>query len=161
MSQDQGGLIEGIIISLFEDYGPANIFNSSPLNSNEALNLAVKGMTTLGTESPLGRDEIRSYGPIPTAKDPYVSIGFFFVLKADKSDDLRIAQMGRLIVFWIITRTNTTINYIGMLKQMIRRILRTYKIESDDDLRKEEVLVKINEKLQIIETGVEKYTYCK
>jgi hypothetical protein len=44
-----------------------------------------------------------------------------------------------------------------MIKQMIRRFLRTYKIESDDDLRKEEILLKVNEKLQIIETGVEKY----
>ncbi|MHA2304853.1 MAG: hypothetical protein ACXACU_05615, partial [Candidatus Hodarchaeales archaeon] len=157
MSQDQSGLIEGIIISLFEDYGPANIFNSSPLNDVEALNLAVKGMTTLGTESPLDREEIRSYGPIPTAREPYISIGFFFALKAEQSDDLRITKMGRLIVFWIITRSNTTISYIGMIKQMIRRFLRTYKIESDDDLRKEEILLKVNEKLQIIETGLEKY----
>ncbi len=157
MVQDRSSLIEGLVISLFEDFGPSNIFNSSPLSDTEALNLAVKGMTTLGTESPLDIDEIRSYGPIPTAKDPYISIGFFFSLKAEKSDDLRISKMGRLIVFWIITRSNTILSYIGMIKQMIQRILRSYKIQSDDDLRKEEILLKINEKLQIIETGVETY----
>ena len=157
MVQDKSSLIEGLVISLFEDFGPSNIFNSSPLSHVEALNLAVKGMTTLGTESPLGGDEIRSYGPIPTSKDPFVSIGFFFMLKAEKTDDQRIARMGRLIVFWIITRSNTTIKYMGMIKQTIRRILRTYKIQSDTDLRKEEILLKIDEKLRFIETGVETF----
>ena len=157
MNQDRSSLIDGLVISLFEDFGPSNIFNSSPLSHDEALNLAVKGMTSLGTEFPLERDEIRSYGPIPTSQDLYVSIGFFFTLKAEKTDDLRIAKMGRLIVFWIITRSNTTISYIGMIKQMIRRILRTYNIQSDEDLRKEEILLKINKKIRIIETGVETY----
>lgn len=157
MNQDRTSLIEGLVISFFEDFGPSNIFNSSPLSHVEALNLAIKGMTTLGTESPLDIDEIRSYGPIPTAKDPYISIGFFFLLKAEKSDDLRISKIGRLTVFWIITRSNTTIRYIGMIKQMIRRLLRSYKIQSDEDLRKEEILLKINKKIRIIETGVETY----
>ena len=99
MNQDGSSLIEGLVISLFEDFGPTNIFNSSPLNRTEALNLAVKGMTALGTDSPLEKDEIRSYGPIPTAKDPYISLGFFFILKAENSDDLRISKIGRLAVF--------------------------------------------------------------
>jgi hypothetical protein len=156
MSQDSG-LIAGLIISLFEDFGPSNIFNSSPLSSVEALNMTVKGMTTLGTESKLEIGEIRSYGPIPTPREPYISIGFFFNLKALKSEDSRIRKTGRLVVFWIITKSNTTLSYIGLIKQTIRRILRAYKIQSDEDLRNEEILSKINQKLRIIETGVETY----
>ncbi|MFX0086914.1 MAG: hypothetical protein ACFFAU_14730 [Candidatus Hodarchaeota archaeon] len=157
MSQDTNGLIAGLIISLFEDFGPSNIFNSSPLSSIEALNMTVKGMTTLGTESKLELGEIRSYGPIPTPREPYISIGFFFNLKALQSEDTRIMKTGRLVVFWIITKSTTTLSYIGLIKQMIRRVLRTYKIQTDEDLRNEDILVKINEKLKIIETGVETY----
>lgn len=157
MSQDSSGLIDGIIISFFEDFGPSNVFNSSPLSQNEALNVAVKGMTTLGTETAIEKGEIRSYGPIPTPKDPYITIGFFLTLDALQSEDSRIMRAGRLVVFWIVTRSNKTVSYINLIKQMIRRVLRIYKIKTDEDLRNEDILLKINEKFKIVETGVETY----
>ena len=157
MNQENSGLIDGIIISLFEDFGPSNIFNSSPLSHVEALNVAVKGMTTLGTETAIEKGEIRSYGPIPTPRDPYVTIGFFLTLDALQSEDVRIRKTGRLVVFWIITRSNKTVSYISIIKKTIRRILRIYKIKTDEDLRNEDVLLKIGTKFKIIETGVEPY----
>ncbi|MFW9905827.1 MAG: hypothetical protein ACFFFH_15955 [Candidatus Thorarchaeota archaeon] len=147
---------EGLIITVFEDYGPQNIYNSSPLSEEEAFNLAIKSLTALSSDIPqIG--EIRSYGPIPTPRDPFLTIGFIFSLKAPGSEDVRIAQYGRIVVFWVITRSSSTVKYVGVLKQLLRRTIRSYKILTDNDLNNKELLKKIDEKLQIIETGIETF----
>ncbi|MFX1507037.1 MAG: hypothetical protein ACFFDC_13160 [Promethearchaeota archaeon] len=147
---------EGLIITVFEDYGPQNIYNSSPLSEEEAFNLAIKSLTALSSDVPeIG--EIRSYGPIPTPRDPFLTIGFIFSLKAPDSEDVRIARFGRIVVFWVITRSSSTVKYVGVLKQLLRRTIRSYKIKTDNDLNNKELLTKIDKKLQIIETGIESF----
>ncbi|MHA2225240.1 MAG: hypothetical protein ACXAC8_08550 [Candidatus Hodarchaeales archaeon] len=150
-------ITEGLIVTLFEDDGPTNVYNSSQLDDNEAFNMAVKTLTAIGSDVPLEYGEIRSYGPMPTTKQPFLTIGFIFAIKAKESMDPRILRFGRIVVFWVITRSNTLIKYIGVLKQMIRRQLRHYRIKVDIDLRNMEVLRKIDEKLKMIETGVESF----
>lgn len=149
-------LTDGLIISIFEDNGPENIYNSSPLSEDEAFNLAIKSLTVMSSDIPrVG--EIHAYGPIPTHRDPFLTIGFVLTLKAVESTDVRIAQFGRIVVFWIITRSSSAVKYIGVLKQMLQRTLRSYKIRTDKDLKEKGFLAKIDKKLQIIETGIESF----
>ncbi len=149
-------LTDGLVITIFEDYGPENIYNSSPLSEEEAFNLAIKSLSALSSDIPrVG--EIRSYGPIPTPRDPFLTIGFVFALKAVESADVRIAQFGRIVVFWVITRSNSAVKYIGVLKQLLRKTIRSYKIRTDKDLQEKGFLEKIDKKLQIIETGIESF----
>ncbi|MHA1996183.1 MAG: hypothetical protein ACW97Z_16740 [Candidatus Hodarchaeales archaeon] len=147
-------LSEGIIFSAFEDQGPTNIYNSSPLNEEEAFGMTIKTLTAIGSDSPFQHGEIRCYGPMPTPKDPYLSLGFIFFLKAKSSQDPRIQRHGRMIVLWVITSSATTIKYIGLIKNMIRRSLQQYHVRLDEDLKKRDVFTKIDEKIRLIETGV-------
>ncbi len=147
---------DGLIITIFDDSGPLNIYNSSPLTEEEAFNLAIKSLTALSSDIPrIG--EIRSYGPIPTPRDTFSTIGFILTLKAVDSTDIRITQFGRIVVFWVITRSSSSVKYVGVLKQMLRRTIRSYKILTDRDLQEKGFLAKIDEKLQIVETGVDSY----
>ena len=147
---------DGLIITIFDDSGPLNIYNSSPLTEEEAFNLAIKSLTALSSDIPrIG--EIRSYGPIPTPRDTFSTIGFILTLKAVDSTDIRITQFGRIVVFWVITRSSSSVKYVGVLKQMLRRTIRSYKILTDRDLQEKGFLEKIDEKLQIVETGVDSY----
>ena len=75
-------LTDGLIVTVFEDEGPINIYNSSPLADDEAFTMAIKTLTAIGTSTPFNPGEIRAYGPIPTPKDPYVSEAFMFSLAA-------------------------------------------------------------------------------
>ncbi|MFX1507036.1 MAG: hypothetical protein ACFFDC_13155 [Promethearchaeota archaeon] len=150
-------LTDGLIISVFEDNGPVNVYNSSPLNESEAFNMVLKALPAIGSDVPLEHGEIRSYGLIPTPKEPFLCLSFIFILKAEKTDDSRIARFGRIIVFWIITRSSALMKYIGLIKRMIRREIQIYHIKNDTDLKKEEIMRKIDNKIQIIEVGIESY----
>ncbi|UCE05593.1 MAG: hypothetical protein JSW07_18640 [bacterium] len=150
-------ITDGIVITVFEDDGPTNCYNSSPLAEDEAFNLGVKALMTIGSMDPLELGEIQSYGPIPTPRESYLALGFVFFLKAHSTEDSRIASFGRLIVLWVISRSNTTIKYISMIKRMIKRILLSYQIKTDVDFKQEEILRKIDEKIQIIEVSQDSY----
>ena len=145
---------DGIIFSVFEDNGPTNLYNSSPLNEEEAFGMTIKTLTAIGSDSPFQPGEIRCYGPMPTPKDPYLSLGFIFFLKGKSSQDERIQRHGRMIVLWVITSSTATIKYIGLIKNMIRRSLQLYHVRLDEDLKKREVFSKIDEKIRLIEIGV-------
>lgn len=150
-------ITEGLIITVFEDDGPVNYYNSSPLTESEAFNLAVKSLMTIGSMDPLNSGEIRSYGPIPTPRESFLSLGFVFLLKAHSTRDQRIARTGRLIVLWIISRTAMTSKYTGVTKRMIQRLLHSYHIKTDVDFKHEEILKKFDEKIQIIEVTQDTY----
>lgn len=154
-------IADGIVITLFEDDGPTNCYNSSPLTDDEAFNLAVKSLMTIGAIDPLELGEIRSYGPIPTPKPSFQAIGFVFVLRAHSTRDSRIALSGRLIVIWIITKSTTTIKYVGMIKRMIQRLLNSYKIKTDIDFKQGVVLKNFDKKIQIIEVTQDTYYISK
>ncbi len=148
---------EGVIFSAFEDHGPTNIYNSSPLTEEEAFGMTIKTLTAIGSDSPFQPGEIRCYGPMPTPRDPYLSLGFIFFLKPKSTEDPRIQRHGRMIVLWVITSSATTIKYIGLIKNMIRRNLQTYHVRFDEDLKERDVLSKIDEKIRLIELGVTLY----
>ncbi|MHA1978216.1 MAG: hypothetical protein ACW98F_07705 [Candidatus Hodarchaeales archaeon] len=150
-------LTDGLIVTVFEDDGPTNIYNSSPLADDEAFTMAIKTLTAIGTSQPFNPGEIRAYGPIPTPKDPYVSEAFMFSLGAKDSMDNRIAQFGRMIFFWIITTSNSISKYTEFLKLMVKRTLRVYNIVNDKDLYNEDILKKIDDNIRIIDTGIDAY----
>jgi hypothetical protein len=155
--KDKKELTSGLVVTVFEDEGPTNIFNSSPLGENEAFNMAIKTLTMIGTTSVFDKHEIRIYGPIPTPKEPFNTIAFMFMLKAKESMDERIARAGRLIIFWIITNSPSLTKYTDLIKLMIQRTLRIYEINQDADLYREGILEKINDQLQIVDTGKDYY----
>ncbi len=150
-------LTDGLIVTVFEDEGPTNIYNSSPLADDEAFTMAIKTLTAIGTSQPFNPGEVRAYGPIPTPKEPYVSEAFMFSLAAKDSMDNRIAQFGRMIFFWIITTSSSISKYTEFLKLMIKRTLRVYNIVNDKDLYNQEILKKIDQNIQIIDTGMDAY----
>ncbi|MFX0113531.1 MAG: hypothetical protein ACFFB3_03200 [Candidatus Hodarchaeota archaeon] len=150
-------LTEGIIITIFHDDGPQNVYNSSPLNETEAFSMVLKNLTAIGTEDPHPLGEVHAYGPLPTPKPQFFALAFLSHLKAKDSADVRIAQFGRVAVLWVATRSTTTAKYATVLKQMIRRLFHFYRITSDSDLLKEGIMKKIDEKLKIVEGGVEAY----
>lgn len=154
---DKKELTNGLVVTVFEDEGPANIYNSSPLEEDEAFNMAIKTLTMIGHTSVFEQHEIRSYGPIPTPKEPYNTIAFMFMLKAKDSMDERIAKAGRLIIFWIITTSPALRKFTDLIKLMIQRTLRVYEIKKDKDLYNEDILEKINDQIQIVDTGKDYY----
>ncbi|MHA1331620.1 MAG: hypothetical protein ACTSR2_11135, partial [Candidatus Hodarchaeales archaeon] len=156
-SSYKSGTIEGIVITIFEDNGPANLFNSSSLSEDDAFNMALRSLTVIGSDVPLEYGEIRSYGPIPTPRPELFSLGFIFTLRAVDSEDSRISKFGRLVVIWVITRSDTSIRHIGVIKRVIQRILRIHRITTDEDIRKEDIWKKLDEQLRNIEMGVERY----
>ncbi|MFW9995306.1 MAG: hypothetical protein ACFFD4_24935 [Candidatus Odinarchaeota archaeon] len=151
-------LMHGLVITAFKDReGPDNIFNSSPLNDEEAFNMTLKTLTVLGTDIPQSPGEIRTYGPIPTLREPYTSLAFIFTLESQTSTDPRIALFGRLFVIWIITSNPSITKYRGLITSMIRRAFHIYGVKTDNDLYRKDTIVKIYEKLRNIEAGIETY----
>jgi hypothetical protein len=155
----ESSLTEGLIITILQDDGPENVYDSSPLNESEAYNMAIKTITAIGSDVRGGMElgEIRAFGPLPTGKDPYLTLAFIFFLRTKTSLDERIARYGRLIVFWIITTSSATMRYIGLIKQTIRRTIQMYHIETAEDLQNKDIMSKIEKKLQIIESGIESF----
>ncbi len=162
LNEDQSStgnvLTEGLIVTMFMDTGPENVYNSSPLDFDEALGMILKNLTAIGTNEALEYGQVSSHGPMPTPRKPYVALAFLFHLKAPDSRDPRIAQFGRVTVFWILAKSSTIAKYSNVLQQMIRRLLHFYRITNDSDLLKDDIMKKIDEKLKIVEGGVE--TYC-
>ena len=150
-------LTDGLLVTIFEDEGPANIYNSSPLSEDEAFTMAIKTLTAIGSSTPFQPGEIRSHGPLPTPVDPLFAIAYMFSLKADNSMDSRISQFGRMVIFWIITSSRSIINYNEFIIRSIKRNLRLLQINSDTDLYDKERLKKIDEKLQISDYSSETY----
>jgi len=152
-------ITEGLIITILKDIGPENVYNSSPLNENETYNMVLKAITAIGSDVREGMEfgEIRSYGPMPTGKDPFLSLAFIFFLPTIRTTDERIARHGRLVAFWIITSFASTLRYFGIIKRTIRRILHMYHIKTAEDLENAALHPKIDEKIQIIESGIESF----
>jgi hypothetical protein len=136
-------LITGIIVTVFEDYGPSVVYNASPLNESQAFNLAVKGMTTVGDS-----EEKEVYGPFPVPEvDDLRTLAFMFNIVSDSSSDSRIREFGRPIVVWIIFKTERKRNILhaaGLLQGYLAGLVD--KIREEEDLT-EDRLSQINQKL--------------
>ncbi|MFQ5978981.1 MAG: hypothetical protein ACE5OZ_12720 [Candidatus Heimdallarchaeota archaeon] len=149
-----GTIIDGLVITVFLDQGPANIYNSSSLHNNDAYNMALWNLPMLDTEELMLFGEILPCGTIPTQITPFLASPYLFYLPADNSSDPRMAKNGRLIVFWLISRSNAIRSNESKVKRIIQQILRFYKIVKDLDLYNEEILQEIDEKLTTAIKGV-------
>ncbi|MHA1167016.1 MAG: hypothetical protein ACTSRU_04280 [Candidatus Hodarchaeales archaeon] len=98
MSPENQELIEGLICTIFEDYGPAPVFNESYLDDTQAFNLGIKIMTVLGNSEPR---EI--YGPlsVPNDNDKRM-LAYLFNVESTESADPRIQEFGRSVVISLI-----------------------------------------------------------
>jgi hypothetical protein len=155
--EERKTITEGLLVTVFEDDGPTNIYNSSSLDESEAFAMAIKTLTAIGSSTPFSPGEVRSHGPLPTPREPLFAIAYMFSLKADHSMDSRITQFGRMVIFWIITSSRSIIKYNDFIIRSIKRNLRLYQINSDTDLYDKERLKKIDEKLQISDYSSETF----
>ena len=156
-NEESKPITNGLLVTIFEDEGPANIYNSSPLSEDEAFTMAIKTLTAIGSSTPFQSGEIRSHGPLPTPRDPLFAIAYMFSLKANNSRDSRIAQFGRMVIFWIITSSRSIINYNEFIIRSIKRNLRLHQINQDIDMYDKERIKKIDKRLQISDYGLETY----
>ncbi|MHA1444528.1 MAG: hypothetical protein ACTSR4_07240 [Candidatus Hodarchaeales archaeon] len=85
--EERKTITEGLLVTVFEDDGPVNIYNSSSLEEGEAFAMAIKTLTAIGSSTPFSLGEIRSHDPLPTPRDPLFAITYMFSLKADNSMD--------------------------------------------------------------------------
>ncbi len=142
--ESEGELITGIIVTVFEDFGPSVIYNASPLSESQAFNLAVKGMTTVGDS-----EEKEVYGPFPVPEvDNLRTLAFMFNVSSSSSTDSRIREFGRPIVVWLIFRAERKRNILhaaGLLQGYLSGLVD--KIRGEEDLT-DVKLAQINEKLK-------------
>ncbi len=136
-------LIDGVIITVFEDFGPSVRFNESPLDEGQALNLAVKGMTALG-DSP----EKEIFGPFPIPELPDLrALAFVLNVSSAESEDERILEYGRSAVVWLIfaaSKKRHILHASGLLQPYLTLLLSRLKTEED---MSESAMQFVNEKL--------------
>ncbi|MFX0092191.1 MAG: hypothetical protein ACFFBD_10555 [Candidatus Hodarchaeota archaeon] len=124
-------LIDGLVVTIFKDIGPAVIYNSAKMDEGSAFNLAVKGMTTIGETI---TKEI--YGPFPVPQDEKRrALAFVFTTGATETEDVRIMEFGRTTVFWIIYQEERNRNIkpiTGLIKAYLSML--TSRIKSEADL---------------------------
>jgi hypothetical protein len=106
--------LSGLIVSSFTDAGPNIVFNNSELADDEAMILAIKGMTVIGLDNPLDviedinddeerRAAIQQFGPFPIkGRNTIRALAISFVVKADATTDKRIEMFGRFCVMFLI-----------------------------------------------------------
>ncbi|MFW9922285.1 MAG: hypothetical protein ACFFDW_03240 [Candidatus Thorarchaeota archaeon] len=106
--------LSGILVSSFSDSGPNIVFNNSELGDDEAMILAIKGMTVIGIDNPLDviddinneeerREVIQQFGPFPIkGQEQKKALAISFVVKAENSTDTRIMEFGRFCVLFLI-----------------------------------------------------------
>ncbi|MFX1513192.1 MAG: hypothetical protein ACFFCQ_11440 [Promethearchaeota archaeon] len=141
-------LIDGVIVTVFEDFGPSVRFNDSPLDEGQALNLAVKGMTALG-DSP----EKEIFGPFPIPELPHMrALAFMLNVASSDSEDERILEYGRSAVIWLIfsaSKKRHILHASGLLQPYLTLLLSRLKTEED---MSESAMQFVNEKLTNIMT---------
>ena len=137
----------GMIVSSFSDAGPEIAFNNSDLKDDEAMVLAIKGMTVIGIDNPLDviedinddeerRAVIQQFGPFPIkGRDNLKALAISFVVKAEKSADLRITTFGRFCVLFLLynlEHTRLILDSYGLIEPYFTIISRD--IVNDKDL---------------------------
>ena len=147
-NSETSDLILGMMVTIFEDWGPQVAYNESPLNENNAFNLSIKGMTLLGQTS---HDKNSIYGPLPVPEHPTLrTLAYPFQVKTKNTDDNRIATHGRSVVLWLFF-DNTNQFSIRQSSGLIRSYLNllTSELNTDDDINFE-TMKTINTRLMMI-----------
>lgn len=101
-------IINGIVITTFEDVGPFPVINLSSLDEESTFKLSVVGMTLLsmGSEDSLTQRHYRLHGPIPIpGVDKFEVLSMSFNVSTTESRDERITQGGRESTLFVIFDT--------------------------------------------------------
>ncbi|MFW9995325.1 MAG: hypothetical protein ACFFD4_25030 [Candidatus Odinarchaeota archaeon] len=130
MSSENSEMIEGLICTIFEDYGPTPVFNESFLDDTQAFNLGIKIMTVLGNSEPR---EI--YGPlsVPNDNDKRM-LAYLFNVRSAESTDPRIKQFGRSVVISLIFSKNNewaVRQSSGLIKSYLTLLVAEIEEETD------------------------------
>ncbi len=138
--------LAGIIVSSFADRGPDIVFNNTELAEDEAMILAIKGMTVIGLDSPLDviedinddeerRATIQQFGPFPIkGRDNLKALAISFVVKAEESADHRIMTFGRFCVIFLVyhqEHTRLMLDSYGLIEPYFTIISRDLVMDSD------------------------------
>ena len=138
--------LAGLIVSSFADVGPSIVFNNSELADDEAMILAIKGMTVIGIDNPLDviedinddeerRATIQQFGPFPIkGRDNLKALAISFVVKAEQSEDLRIMTFGRFCVMFLIynlEHTRLILDSYGLIEPYFTIISRDLVLDKD------------------------------
>ncbi len=136
----------GIIVSSFSDSGPNIVFNNTDLGDDEAMILAIKGMTVIGLDNPLDgiedinddeerRASIQQFGPFPIKdRDKLKALAISFVVKAEDSSDHRIKTFGRFCVLFLIyniEHTRLILDSYGLIEPYFNIISRDINFDND------------------------------
>ena len=136
----------GIIVSTFADRGPDTVFNNTDLADDEAMILAIKGMTVIGLDNPLDaieninddeerRSTIQQFGPFPIKDRPTLkALAISFVVKSEESTDHRIRTFGRFCVLFLIynvEHTRLILDSYGLIEPYFNIISRDINYDKD------------------------------
>lgn len=150
-------LVLGMLVTIFEDFGPQVAYNESPLDENTAFNLSIKGMTLLG-QTNHEKDSI--YGPLPVPGHPRLrTLAYPFSVKSKETDDDRIAEHGRSVVLWLFF-DNSNQFAVRQSSGLIRSYLNllTSELDSDSDINFENMKT-INRRLMMILSSMKVKVY--
>jgi len=144
--EDYGPKLVGMIVSIFSDSGPNIIFNNTSLADDEAMILAIKGMTVIGLDNPLDviddinddeqrRATIQQFGPFPIKDHESLrALAISFVVKAKDSKDTRITTFGRFCVLFLVynlEHTRLILDSYGLIEPYFNIISRDIVYDHD------------------------------
>ena len=154
MSNNQ--IIDGILITIFGDMGPNPIVNTSSLNEEISMKLAIAGMTILsmgyGGDGIFEKRHFRLHGPIPVPDSgDSEALAISFKVKATSSQDERVLEYGRESTLWIVfpSKHRTAIYaYHSQFETQLNEVLTT--IKEEHELSNSELISEISDRLRRI-----------
>jgi hypothetical protein len=152
-------IIDGLLITLFSDMGPAPLANSSSLDEVMTMKLAIAGMTILsmgtidtGGDNVYEQRHFRLHGPIPVPDSAKLeALAMSFKVSATDTADDRVADYGRETTLWIIFSTekrNHIYQFHGQFETTLKEFLST--IKSEKDLERQGLIDEIMDKIRQI-----------
>lgn len=132
-------VIDGIIITIFSDMGPNPVVNTSSLNEEISMKLAIAGMTILsmgyGGDGVFEKRHYRLHGPIPVPDSgDYEALALSFSVRPTNTDDVRVLDHGRETTLWLVfssTYRNIIYSYHSQFEIELKKILSSVKDETD------------------------------
>ncbi|MHA1211593.1 MAG: hypothetical protein ACTSSH_03940 [Candidatus Heimdallarchaeota archaeon] len=136
----------GMIVSSFGDSGPNIVFNNTELAEDEAMILAIKGMTVIGLDNPLDviddindeeqrRATIQQFGPFPVKdRKSLRALAISFVVRAENSTDTRIQTFGRFCVLFLVYKfehTRLILDSYGLIEPYFNIVSRHITYDRD------------------------------
>lgn len=129
-------MLNGIILAVLEDMGPASRVNISHLSELESMKLSVAAMTAVGLGNDTSRQRRNLYGTFPVAnRDEYRALVFPFSVSGEKSADNRVRHFGReCSIFLLFNREfrGEVFNNFAKIERLLRE--ETDPLYSEDQL---------------------------